>query len=328
MSRFGPASAKRAWFPTTSACSRNSIEVAPFAGATRNLCDRKEVTLGDQMGTTAKFYIYTPTHIASKFTGVITDDFTSEFDPFSPQFGEKFAPPDLPVSVKDWTGNEISRVYADHWGAYNGMLFSTWEVNPPNPTGYSPNMGIFCMNDPGPGEDIRIALFNPGYSQFCYELPFMPGTTTYLDTPVVPTSAFSEGYNHPDCDYPDLTPAIKEVDGDGIGPWVSASGNGAVTGVTVTNGGVGIQKCADGDIWDCSRRRHNRNRYGDIRQRKYGCLGEHYKWWNLHEHSDRHFQCAGYWHNGSSHRSDCRFGCERHHHDWWHPLLFIRGDHV
>ena len=73
-------------------------QVAPFAGATRNLCDRKEVTLSDQMGAIAKFYIYTSTHIASKFTGGITDDYTSEFDPFSPQFGEKFAPPDLPVS--------------------------------------------------------------------------------------------------------------------------------------------------------------------------------------------------------------------------------------
>jgi len=91
-------------------------QVAPFAGATRNLCDRKEVTLGDQMGAIAKFFIYTSTHVASQFTGGITDDFTSEFDPFSPQFGEKFAPPDLPVSFKDWTGTEISRVYADHLG--------------------------------------------------------------------------------------------------------------------------------------------------------------------------------------------------------------------
>ena len=82
-----------------------SKQVAPFAGATRNLCDRKEVTLSDQMGAIAKFYIYTSTHIASKFTGGITDDFTSEFDPFSPQFGEKFAPPDLPISVRDWSGS-------------------------------------------------------------------------------------------------------------------------------------------------------------------------------------------------------------------------------
>ena len=69
----------------------NSGEVAPFAGATRNLCDRKEVTLDDQTSVLAKFYVFTSTHVAAHFTGVITDDFTSEFDPFSPQFGEKFA---------------------------------------------------------------------------------------------------------------------------------------------------------------------------------------------------------------------------------------------
>ncbi len=218
-------------------------QVAPFAGATRNLCDRKEVTLSDQMGAIAKFWLYTSTHTASKFTGGITDDYTSEFDPFSPQFGEKFAPPNLPVSVKDWTGQEISRVYADQWGQYNGLTYSTWEVNPPNPTGYAPTMMVMCMNDPGPIRDARQTivnasgatvtnptlgqlitdpLFTQGYSQFCYEIPFMPAATAYLDTPVVPTSGFAgAGYNNPDCAYPALTPAIKEVDGDGVGPYVS-----------------------------------------------------------------------------------------------------------
>ncbi len=102
-----------------------ALEVAPFAGATRPLCDRKEVTLSEQMGATAKFYIFTSTHIASKFTGVITDDFTSEFDPFSPQFGEKFAPPNMAISTKDYLGNEISRVYSDHFGIFNGMTYSS-----------------------------------------------------------------------------------------------------------------------------------------------------------------------------------------------------------
>jgi len=209
-----------------------SKEVAPFAGATRNLCDRKEVTLTDQESALAEFYIFTSTHAAAHFTGVITDDFTSEFDPFSPQFGEKFSPPHMPISIKDWTGNEIARTYADQWGSYDGLNYSTWEVNPPNPTGYSPTMMITCMNDPGPipdpahpGQMITDPLYNPGYSQFCYEIPFMPGQTQYMDTPVVPTSAFvSAGYNNTDCAYPDATPAIKEVDGDGIGPWVSAAG--------------------------------------------------------------------------------------------------------
>jgi hypothetical protein len=202
-----------------------SGEVAPFAGATRNLCDRKEVTLTDQTAALAKFWIFTSTHVAAHFTGVITDDYTSEFDPFSPQFGEKFSPPDLPISIKDWSGAEIARTYADHWGAYNGLTYSTWEVNPPNPTGYAPTMMVTCMNDPGTGP-APDPLYNPEYSNFCYEIPFMPGQTQYMDTPVVPTSAFAgAGYNNPDCAYPNLTPAVSEVDGDGIGPYLSATGS-------------------------------------------------------------------------------------------------------
>jgi hypothetical protein len=207
-----------------------SQQVSPFAGATRRLCDRKEVTLNVGSGAVTKFYLYTSTHKAAKFTGVITDDFTSEFDPFSPQFGEKFAPPNMPIAVRDWTGAETSRVYSDWWGDYDGMTYSTWEVNPPNPTGYSPTMMVFCMNDKGPitinGVSTTDPLYNPAYSQFCYELPYMPGQTDYLDTPVVPTSAFSAGYNHPDCSYPDATPSISSVTSqDAAGPWVSVAGH-------------------------------------------------------------------------------------------------------
>ena len=209
-----------------------SKEVAPFAGATRPLCDRKEVSLDDQTSALAKFWIFSSTHVAAHFTGVITDDFTSEFDPFSPTFGEKFSPPNMPVSLKDWTGAEISRVYADQWGDYNGLTYSTWEVNPPNPTGYAPTMMVTCMNDAGNGQ-TPDPFFDPAYSQFCYEIPFMPGQTQYMDTPVVPTSAFAgAGYNNPDCSYPDAVPGIRAVDGDkpngtsgGIGPWVSLAGH-------------------------------------------------------------------------------------------------------
>jgi hypothetical protein len=231
----------------------HALETAPFAGATRPLCDRKEVTLGDQMNVSAKFYLFTSTHIAAKFTGVITNDFTSEFDPFSPQFGEKYSPPNLPVATKDYLGNEISRVYADHWGTYESLNFSSWEVNPPNITGFSPTMMVQCMNDAGPILDTRATIPDPNnpantitnptfgqlitdplyvsaYSQFCYEEPYMPGLQTYLDTPVVPTQAFvGAAYNNADCAYPDTTPAIKEVDGDAIGPWVSATGPRALT---------------------------------------------------------------------------------------------------
>lgn len=212
-------------------------QAAPFAGASRPLCDRKEVTLDDQMAALAKFYIFTPTHVAGHFTGTITNDFASEFDPFSPQFGEKFGPPNLPVGLRDFTGTEVSRVYSDQWGIYNGLFFSSYGVNPPNPTGYVPQMAIACMNDPGPvpevlngvatGRMITDPAYNPAYSNFCYETPFMPGFTAYMDTPVIPTMAFAEGYNLPDTEYPDATPAISSVTGsDGVaGPWVSAAGH-------------------------------------------------------------------------------------------------------
>jgi hypothetical protein len=66
--------------------------------------------------------------------------------------------------------------------------------------------------DPRPRRNlITDPAYTFGYSQFCYELPFMPGTTQYLDTPVVPTSAFAgAGYNNVDCNYPALTPAIAK----------------------------------------------------------------------------------------------------------------------
>ena len=39
----------------------------------------------------------------------------------------------------------------------------------------------------------------------------MPGFTAYMDTPVIPTQSFADGYNLPDSEYPDGTPAIKKV---------------------------------------------------------------------------------------------------------------------
>ena len=276
--------------PDFMSISPESGQVAPFAGASRPLCDRKELVLEDQMQAQAEFFIWTKTPAATHYTGFILDDFSSEFNQAAPTFGEKFAPPNLPVAIKDFNGNTVSRTYSDQWGLFNGLSYSTWQVNPPNPTGYSPNMFITEMNSPGPipapvcttpasgttpaqplgcvtaqtNPPIMITdpYFNPGLSTFDYENPFMPGDTVYLDTPVVPVMAFAEGYNPPDCAYPDATPAIKSVvavntstasTGDGltlnpasgagtgpfVGPWVSAAGHSltinALGDVVVTN---------------------------------------------------------------------------------------------
>jgi hypothetical protein len=248
---FWPCVGEKRIVPDLNSLFPGAGQAAPFAGATRPLCDRKEVTLEDQMTVLAKFYVFTSAHIASRFTGIITNDFASEFDPFSPQFGEKFAVPNTPVALRDFGGKEIARVYSDQWGRFNGMNFSSYTVWPPSPSGYIPQMMIMCMNDPGPivdtrtgsptfGQSITDPAYNPAYSNFCYEWPFMPGQTAYLDTPVIPTMAFADRYNLPDCEYPDTTPAIKSVvntnaEGTlaaGLGPWVSAPGN--AHGLTIT----------------------------------------------------------------------------------------------
>ena len=209
----------------------------PFAGHDRALCDRKKVQLGDMTQAVANFQLFTQTPVAAHFTGMMLNDAAAEFDPYSPSFGEKSALPNAPVSIRDYNGVEILRIYNDKWGTFNGLVPSTWNANVPNPSGYASNMLTTCMNDPGPIPDpagtidpmtgkVRMIIdpmYNPMFSNFCYTWPFMPGTTTYLDTPVLPVAAFASGstYNPVDCQYPNETPAIRRVDGNGaFGPYI------------------------------------------------------------------------------------------------------------
>ncbi|MDR3370155.1 choice-of-anchor D domain-containing protein [Rhodoferax sp.] len=206
-------------------------QVAPYAGQDRPLCDHKEVNLTDQSQASADFQVFTQTPIAGHISGIMLNDAAAEFDPYNPAFLEKASLPNAPVSVRDYNGLEIARVYNDKWGTFNHLVPSTWEANVPNPSGYAPNMLTFCMNDPGPIPDplgtldpstgkVRMVVdpsYNPMFSNFCYVWPSMPGITTYLDTPVLPVSAYASGssYEPVDCAYPDSTPSIFRVDGTG-----------------------------------------------------------------------------------------------------------------
>ncbi|MBW2147563.1 MAG: hypothetical protein JRI22_11135 [Deltaproteobacteria bacterium] len=206
---------------------------APFAGDIRPLCDRKLVTLtSDQFNAVAEFFLFTEVPVAGQIVGINLNDLANEFDPTAPTFGEKQAPPWLPVSIRDYTGNEISRTYTDEYGAYNTLVPSTYSVNLPQPTGVSPNMLTVCLNSPGPipdpnnpGEFITDPFFKREYSQFCYTFQYMPGTTTYLDTPVLPIAAFTGPGSFPlDCEFPDGTPIIHSVEGPQGGPYVPTVG--------------------------------------------------------------------------------------------------------
>jgi len=201
-----------------------------YAGQLRPLCDRKQVALRDRQNAAADFALFTEVPVAGHIVGFVLDDLSNEFDPTSPQFGEKYAPPWMPVSIRDWTGREISRVYTDMWGTYNALVPSTYTTNVPSPSGVAPSMMTVCLNNPGPipdasrpGRMVMDPFFDRRYSQFCYTFQYMPGTTTYLDTPVLPVSAFTGPDKlQVDCEYPDGTPRLDTVDGPDGGPYLRA----------------------------------------------------------------------------------------------------------
>ena len=122
-------------------------------GLTWKKCDMKAVDMQPGRNAAPNFFLYTEAPVAGHGVGFILDDMSSEFDVNAPTFGEKHSPPHLPVSIRDWTGREISRVYADEFGSYNFLVPSTFTINPPFPSGVGPSMMVSCMNSPGPITD-------------------------------------------------------------------------------------------------------------------------------------------------------------------------------
>ena len=81
-------------------------------------------------------------------------------------------------------------------------------------------MVTICLNHPGPIPDpnnparkIVDPFFNPNFSQTCYTFDFWPAKTTYLDTPVLPLSAFATGIGVADLQPAAGTPVIASVVG-------------------------------------------------------------------------------------------------------------------
>jgi hypothetical protein len=212
---------------------------ANLAGQQLPHCDRKKVAVSGGNNAAADFFLFTQVPVAAHAVGFILDDTANEFDPSSPQFGEKYAPPFVPVSVRDWTGREIARTYSDQYGRYNFIGPSTWTNSLPQPSGMSPNMLTTCMNAKQLPDGTPDPMHNPQYSQFCYTFQYMPGATVYLDTPVVPVAAFTGADQFPlDCEYGNGTPRVAEVtNAAGQGPWVASSGEA----ITITSmGWVGV----------------------------------------------------------------------------------------
>jgi len=219
---------------------------APFAGESRPLCDRKKVPLSAAQNAAAEFWVMTDVPIAGNVSGVILNDLGNEFNPNSPAFGEKYAPPNVPVGFYDWNGAEVARVYADSNGRYNLVVPSTYTTNLPQPSGMSPNMLVSCMNDAGIGPEPD-PYWNPQFSQFCYTFQYMPGAITYLDTPVEPIAAFASPVTFPvDCERPAATPMIASVSRDNAGV---LDGPYAFPGETILVDSMGVTE-VDNPDWD------------------------------------------------------------------------------
>jgi large repetitive protein len=203
-----------------------------FSGQVRPLCDRKEVLLPDGQNGAADFFFFTEVPRSARGIGLVTNDIANTLAANDPNFGEKLAPSWIPISFQDFAGKELVRVYTDEYGSYNALVPSTYTVNPPIPTGVSPNMLSICLNHPGPipnpnspGQFITDPYFNPHYQGICYNLDFWPGKITYLDTPVIPIAAFTGATNtNLDCEFPNGTPIISYVNGPEGGPYVAAPG--------------------------------------------------------------------------------------------------------
>jgi len=220
------------------------------------LCDRKQVTLTDGLNASGGFALFTTVPRAGRLTGLVTNDLVFEFNPANVRKGDKLGPSWMPISFKDWQGNEIARVYTDQWGQYETMLPSSFTFAAPDPSGIAPNIVTVNLNDPGPiplldnvtglpvidpstGQTKMVTdpYFDPGYVQFASKWDVWPGRTTLIDTPIVPIAAFTQAHGKLDCELPDGTPVIAQVNGPAGGPYVPRGGTllriSALTGVSV-----------------------------------------------------------------------------------------------
>lgn len=216
--------------------SFDGVTPAPFAGQNRPLCDRKQVNLSTGQNAAADFFLFTQVPKAARAVGFVNNDLGAEFNQASPNYGEKLSPSWLPISFRDWQGHELARVYSDEFGGYNTLLPSTYTVNVPSPTGVSPNMITLVLNDPYLADGVTPdPYYDPDYAVTPWTFNYMPGATSYLDTPIVPVAAFTVNEVRLDTGPADGTPVIHAVttDTQAGGPLICTDDPGTQT-VTIT----------------------------------------------------------------------------------------------
>ena len=222
------------------------------------LCTHRYTSLSNGQSSVVDFRMFTQVPKAVKIWGWVSDDLHLESNPNSPNASSNFAPSWVPVSVLDWTGNEVGRFYTDQWGKFSGMVPSTYTIFTPNPLGMSAGVFTIFQNDIGPVDSRTIPTtgkrmlapkkcdastplkycvidpwYNPGLGREVIRenWDFYAGKTTFIDTIVIPTTGFVANRIPLNCDYADKTPIIYSVDGPllGGGPVIRSNTGGSPT---------------------------------------------------------------------------------------------------
>ena len=206
-----------------------------FAGQTRPLCDRRQLTLNSGQNAAADFHIFTEVPKSAQIVGKVVNPFANQANPNDPNFGGPFAPSWIPISIQDHNGREIVRVYTDEWGAWNARVPSTYSAHVPTPSGLSPGVLTVCANHPGPiidrlpgsptfGQVVVDPRFNPDFNQPCLNIDAWPGRTSYMNMALSALTAFVGATTVLDCEQPAGTPIISQVNGPLGGPHIAAAG--------------------------------------------------------------------------------------------------------
>ena len=208
-------------------------------GITAPACDRKYADLTKQRSFVANIGIFTDVPIPARMWGTVWNDLMLEFNPNSPNAAGNLALSWCPVAIKDYKGQTLTRLYTDQWGHFEGLVPSNYDIAPPIPIGLSVSENTVVANDPGPildtragsptaGQLITDPFFNSAYGQEVIRenWPFLAGQTTFIDTIVIPNSAFVGNRVPLNCDFLDHSPELLRVDGPKGGPIVFESGLG------------------------------------------------------------------------------------------------------
>jgi FtsP/CotA-like multicopper oxidase with cupredoxin domain len=208
----------------------NNVD-APFAGDERPLCNFKQTTLGSGQNADLNFMVHTFVPRSAQIVGTIQNLLAAQQNEDNPNFGGFDTPAWLPVSIRDYLGNEHYRTHADEYGRWSQRVASTWSVQVPEPSGVSPGVWQACINTPS-----TDPFYNSRFDQPCFNVPVLPGKTKHVLTNVTAIAALSSSLGQLDCALPDVTPVVDEVNGVAGGPYLPGCAMGDT--LTITSPGT------------------------------------------------------------------------------------------